>query len=386
MRVRVFLFLMLIISMLSACNLGSDDGSNGNPTEESIDSGRPLVTITSPENGDEILVNEPVLVRVSASDAVGVTQVRLDVDGLSQPVVRTVSSTESGGQTQGNFVLDFTPRSTGEILVTVRAFRGTVGSDPAEINLTVRSSQTQITATSSGGSTGPVIDPNDPTCRALINTNLNFRRGPATNYGIIRVLGGGELLQVVGRLGDNTWLELLSSTTRGWVSSEFVTLYGANCSSIGISVPPPSPTPQNQPTATFTPRPTSTITPIPSNTPVPALPNLSAPSIGVPNNIVIPSGESEVTVTVGVTIRNNGGPINSQFANTIRVGPPGSTVRDLGVVANLGAGESINLQLDITFDAPGTYDIRVVVDSSNQITEDNETDNIAIIEVEVTAE
>lgn len=383
MRVRVLLFLILCVSVLGACNLGSDDGDES-PTDEPLDSGRPQVTITSPQDGGEIVVNEPVLVRVSASDSVGVTQVRLDVDGLDQIVSRTVSSTESGGQTQGNFVLDFTPRSTGDILVTVRAFRNNVGSEPAEINLTVRASQTQVTATSSGGSNDPVIDPNDPTCRALINTNLNFRRGPGTNYDVIRVLGGGELLQVVGRLGNNTWLELLSSVTRGWVSADFVTLYGSNCSSIGVSIPPPSPTPQNQPTNTPLPSSTPVNTAVPTNTPVPQLPNLSAPSIGVPDDIVIPSGESDVTVTIGVTIRNNGGPINSQFTNTIRIG--NDPVMDLGVVANLGAGENINLPIEVTFDAAGTYDIRVEVDSDDEIAEDSETDNIAIIEVEVTAE
>jgi len=391
MRSRKLLFIaFVLIFTLSACNLGSNDEPDESPistdsSDPSIDAGGvPVIVITSPNNGDEVVVNEPVLIRVTATDAVGVTQVRMFVD---DQIARTVSSTTSGGETQGSFVLDYTPRSTGEIVVRVEALRNTTVSEPVEISLNVRNSQTQVTATASGG-TGPIIDPNDPTCRALVLTGLNFRRGPSTDYDVIRVLGESELLQVVGRLSNNTWVELLSGTSRGWVSQDFVTLYGSNCSSISISVPPASPTPQNQATATFTPVPTNTPIPQPTNTTVPQAPNLSAPSIGVDDVITIPSGESEVTETIGVTISNSGGTFNEQFSNTVRIRLDGgsATTLDLGVVSGLGAGESINLSIEHTFDAPGEYEIRVRVDVDGAITESNETDNIGTVIIQVVAE
>lgn len=381
MRYRmIFIPLMALLLALSACNLGRPDNQETPLTQTpSAPTGRPTVTIISPQNGDEVVVNEPVIISVSATDTVGITQVRLFVNNQT---VRTVGSEAPTGDTNRNYLLDYTPRSTGAITVRVEAYRGTTSSEPAEINLTVRSTQAQVTATAQQGSNIPQIDPNDPTCRALVNSGLNFRRGPGTNYDIIRVLGAGELLPVIGRLSDNSWWQLASGTTLGWVSAGFVNLYGANCANIAVAVPPPSPTPRNQPTATPTVQPTATPTSQPTATGTPQPPNLDVPLISGPTTLTIPGGESSVSGTYGVTIRNRGGAINTQFSNTIRV-TPGGAEQDLGVVASLGQNQSINLNITLTFPGPGTYTVRVIADSGNQITEDIETDNIGTIEVTV---
>ncbi len=375
MRYKTLLIIVVLMLALAGCNLNST-------SEESIpgatlpnNSGAPVVIINSPQDGDEVVVNEEVLMSVTATDSVGVTRIQLFADNR---IVQTVSSESATGDTSRSALLAYTPRSQGSLELRVIAYRGSVASDPREITLTVRGSQAQVTATSQPSTNVPVINPNDPTCRALINTNLNFRRGPGTSYDIIRILGAGELLPVIGRVQDSSWLQLSSGTTVGWVSTSFVTTYGTLCANIGVVV---TPTTVSIPTSTPVP-PTNTPVPAPTSTPIPALPNLNVPSIGGPQTLTISGGQTSVTQQYGVTIRNQGGTINGQFSNIVRV-TPGNDEYDLGVVGGLTAGSSINLTIDLTFDAPGTYTIRVIVDSDQQITEDIETDNIAIIEVTV---
>ena len=384
MRRVLFLTLLGLLFVLAGCNLGTNDADDNQSaaTQTPNPGGSPTITINSPQNGEEVVVNEEILFSVSATDTVGVTRIQLFVDGR---IIQTVTSESATGDTSRNALLAYTPRVPGDLSVRVLAYRGSVPSQAAEIDLVVRQTQAQVTATANPGDDVPVIDPNDPTCRALVNTNLNLRRGPGTNYEIVRVLGAGELLPVIGRIQDNSWLQLTSGTSIGWVSASFVTTYGTLCRNIGVVI---TPTPRNQPTATPTNPlvptnpPPPTITPLPTNTPIPEPPNLNVPTIGGQRNLILSGGT--VTETFGVTIRNQGGAVNGQFANLVRV-TPGDTEYDLGVVAGLGAGASLNLTVDLTFDAPGIYTIRVLVDVDDEIAESNETDNIAIIEVTVTA-
>jgi hypothetical protein len=383
MRYRILFLTLITILSLSACNLGRDsrpgdqDEQQAQPTN--TPGGRPEVRILSPQDGAEVVVNDPVLVSVNASDSIGVTRVQLFANGQ---IVRTVSSETASGETSRNMVLDYTPRSQGEVLLRVVAFRGSVASDPAEISITVRPTQSQVTATVHQGSNIPQIDPNDPTCRALVNTGLNFRQGPSTSYNIIRVLRAGEVLPIQGRLGDNSWWQLRSGTTIGWVDARFVTTYGM-CAGIPVASPPATATPA----VTATPTPTNTVPPIatspPTATQPPALPDLTITNVAGPEEVTIPAGETSVTERYSVSITNLGGPINQQFSNTVRI-LPGNEEFDVGVVSNLNAGQSISLNVDITFTSTGTFLLRFTADSDGEIQESNEANNIGTYEVTVT--
>jgi hypothetical protein len=243
------------------------------------------------------------------------------------------------------------------------------------VNLTVRQSQSFVTATSQG----PIIDPNDPTCRALINTGLNFRKAPNVNAEVIRVLGAGEVLPIVGRLADNSWLQLRSNVTIGWVSGAFVTLYG-NCSGLVVVIPTATAAPTNTPQPTFTPI-IVTATPVPSATLLPK-PNLIVASISGPENVTIPSGESSVTVKYNVVIRNQGGALNQQFQIAGRILPSGTTF-DFGVVGSLGVNQNINIEGDVTFTQAGSFAVQFIADSDNVIDEMFENDNSGFIDVTV---
>ncbi|MFW5771910.1 MAG: SH3 domain-containing protein [Phototrophicaceae bacterium] len=384
-RTRFLALVLFGTILLAGCNLTTAGDPTPQPTEGQTPTGRPTVEILSPREGEEKVVNEPVIVSVRVSDSVGVTSVQLSANGQT---VRTQAVDTSAAATS-QVLLDYTPRSQGAVALRVVAFRGTVASEPAEVNITVRSTQAQVTATSVPGGPGsglPDIDPNDPTCRALVNTGLNFRNGPGTSFDVIRTLRPGEVLPIIGRLPDNSWWQLRSGVTTGWVSASFVTVYGI-CTGLPIIGPPATATagvPTVTPTvATATTMPTNTLPP--SLTPTPRMPNLTVTSISGPEDVTIPAGESSVMVTYRVNITNEGGSIDTQFSNVARLLPAG-TEFDVGVVSNLSEGQTINLSVEVTFTDAGEFILQIDADSDDEIDESNEADNDGRRNIEVTAE
>jgi hypothetical protein len=381
--------LLVLMLTLSGCNLGSREPEQDLATLPPA-SGRPTVTITSPQDGDEFAVDEQIFVRITASDSAGVTRAQLFTDG---EIVRTISSESINGDTEFEGVLDYTPRTTGEYVLRVLAFRGAVASDPVEITVSVveEGDEVQVTTrpggdTTGGGTTGgdtgqPQI-PNDNVCRALTNVGLNLRSEPTTiRENIITVLPGATLVPVVARLGDNSWWKVSYSSRVGWLSAQFVTLYGI-CTSIPVenftvNTPVPLPTASR----TITPLPTLTRTPV--NTPTPGLPDLIVATISGAQNVTIPSGESEVTEEYAVTVSNLGFGPSRQFEVVMRVN---DEEFDLGVVSNLNNGETVVLTQEITFTEEGVYTIRVEADPGNAITEVSEVNNRGDISVNVEAE
>lgn len=392
MRYRAIVLVLLTTWILTACNLGREDNDDNEPTDTvaTIDpGGQPEVTILSPEEGDEFVVDEPILISINATDTVGVTSVQLLANGT---VARSVASESATGDTQREFLLDYTPRNEGELTLEVVALRGGVESAPATVNVVVRSTQSQVVATPQPGNNVPIINPNDPTCRGLVNTRLNFRRGPDTSFDVIRILDTGELLPVVGRLADNSWWQLSSGANIGWVARDFITLYGV-CSSVAvISIPTPtSNVPTSTPTATSTNTsipPTSTSIPTDAPTPTPATPNVQVTNIAGATQVVIPADADSVTIQYSVAITNRGGVINQQFSTSGRLLPslPNEGQFDVGVVGRLDANQSINLNFTVTFDTPGSYILQVTADNDNEIAEDNESDNSGTLNVTVIRE
>ena len=377
MRYRIALFMFVALWGLSACNLTSA-GSQSLATATGAASGTPVVTILSPQDNAEVLVNEQLLVSANAVDGVGITRVQLVVDNQ---IVKTVSSETPGGDPNLNVLLDYTPKDTGSVTLQVIAYRGAVASPPAQITLTVRENQAQVTATTQAPPiVVPPIDPNDPTCRVLVNAPLNFRTGPDTVYDRISVLSTGTVAPITGRTGNNSWYQLRVGVTTGWVSSAYVTLYG-NCSNVGIPPIPPTPTPRI--TATFMPTNTLTLTAQPPTfTPTPGLPDLIVTNLSGPTTLQLGAGDTPVVATFSVTITNTGSSPTTQFSTVVSLSPPGTEV-PLGVVGNLGPGQSVVLNISLTFSATGTYTVQARADSDSQITEASEVNNVGFTTVTV---
>jgi hypothetical protein len=382
--------LMCCALLIGACNLGSDGGDDSRtPTPDPL-TGPPAVAIESPGDGSEVRLNQEVIVQITASDRIGVSRVNVSVNGRS---VRTFTPPAGSDARDVSFIYELTPTTTSDITISAVAFRGTginaVQSPPDQITLVVEG-QGQATQTppvsNPGGpggnpNPGPIIDPTGP-CSALTLSNLNFRTGPGTTYSVITTFAANTVLPLVARLGDNSWFQVRSGATFGWISGSptLVQLYGGTCSTIPIVSAPATP----RPVATNTPQPTAqpTATSQPSPTPQGA-PNLDAPVIFGPTTLQIPAGQSQVSAQYGVTIRNRGGSFSTSFSNTIQIS--GSPPVLLGTIGGLAANQSTNLDTSLTFTGAATYTITVVVDSTNAVAEDSETDNIASIQVVVTS-
>ncbi|MDQ7026147.1 MAG: CARDB domain-containing protein [Anaerolineae bacterium] len=387
MRKRFMGAIGVLMLLASGCNLGSAENEQDIPTQAPA-TGRPTVTITSPQAGDEFVVDEQIFVRIVASDAVGVTRAQLFTNG---EIVRTISSESINGDIQFEGVLDYTPRTTGEFRLRVLAFRGAIASDPAEITVIVREDANEVIVTSrpdtsgggtTGGTSGQPVIPNDGVCRALTTVGLNLRSEPTTTRdNVITVLPSGTLAPIIARLGDNTWWKLTYTSRVGWVSGDFVTLYGI-CNAVPVEnfvVSTPTFTPTWTPTVT--PLPTSTL--VPTFTPTPGLPDLVIATIVGAQNVTIPLGATEVIEEYAVTVSNLGFGASNQFEVVMRVN---GVEIDLGVISNLNNGETIVLTQDVTFNASGFYTIEVEADPGNAITEISEVNNRGNISVDVVAE
>jgi hypothetical protein len=319
-------------------------------------------------------------VNAVATSGEGVTRVQLYANGSP---VKTVSSVSPLGDTTLNATLDYTPRAVGTVNLRVLAFRGAISSDPVDLQVNVTSAGVQPTPlpTSGGGGGssggGNVVIPPDGVCRVLTNTAVNFRSAPTTTQqNVILTLPASTLAPVLARLPDNTWWKIAYNNQFGWVFGQLVTLTG-NCFSIPVELGV-TPTPTSPPTSTTVP-PTNTSS-APSATPVPQRPDLLVTNIFGRTTISLSGGS--VTEPYSVTITNAGIGPAGQFSAVMTVNN-GPTL-DLGTVSGLDRGQSVVLQRDITFSAPGTYNIRVDVDPSNTVAETSEVNNRGDITVTVT--
>ncbi len=371
MRSRPPFAALLVALLLAACNLVAEPQvEQPLSTATGAAGNKPQVTISSPQNGDEVVINERVLVSATATDSVGVQRVQLLADGQ---IVKTVSSESSSGDTSLNVLLDYTPRREGELRMQVIAYRGAVASDPAALELVVRQNVAQVTSTPVPASNIPQIDPNDPTCRILTNVGLNLRTGPGTTYAVVTVLRAGTVAPIIGRTGSNDWWQVRVNTTIGWVSAEFTTEYGL-CGNVPLVNPPATPTgvASSTPPPTWTPPPT--FTPVTPATAAPGLPDLVVSNVSGPEDLRLPNGNAEVVGTYAVTITNAGGATTGQFTNVV-VRTPGNVEIPLGVVSNLSGGESILLTVEIAFSSRDDFTLQIRLDSNANVNESNESNN-----------
>jgi hypothetical protein len=374
--------MILLMLAVSACNLVSRNEFNNiqNQTATAVANNRPVITILSPPDGAEFTVGTQVLVSVNATDAIGVTRVTLSVLGNT---VDTQQSESPTGSTNLNALLDFTPQQAGPTQLVATAFRGNVASNPAVVTINVRANQAQVTATLPPQPV-PSVNPNDPTCRALVNVGLNVRSGPATSFPVITTLAAGSVVPILGRTGANDWWQVrVSAVIIGWVNSSFTTVLGI-CTGIPVLPSPPTPT-SSAPTATFTsipPTNTLTLTALPPTpTSTPGLPDLVITSIIAPSSVAL-NGNPSVDATFAVTVSNTGQSPAGAFEVTL--GVLSQSPVQIGVVANLLPGQSIVLNGTLTFTSTGTFTVVATADPTNQVSEVSEVNNTGTVTITVT--
>ncbi len=113
----------------------------------------------------------------------------------------------------------------------------------------------------------PTALPGEATMTTLVN--LNVRRGPGTNYGVVGALRSGSNARIVGRNSSTTWWKIEcppGTGTECWSSALPQYSSAQNIENVPVAPIPPPPTHTPTYTPTYTPSYTPTYTPSPTST------------------------------------------------------------------------------------------------------------------------
>ncbi len=114
----------------------------------------------------------------------------------------------------------------------------------------------------------PTAEPGQPTMITLVD--LNVRRGPGTNYGVVGALRGGSSALIVGRSPDGGWWKIACPPGTGaecWSSALPQYSSSKNAENVPVAAVPPPPAPIHTATATATSTTTATATSTTTATP-----------------------------------------------------------------------------------------------------------------------
>ncbi len=207
----------------------------------------------------------------------------------------------------------------------------------------------------------PTAAPASGTPQGTILVGSNIRSGPGTEYGTIGSYGANQVVDVLGRLTDNSWFKIKYYNGDGWIAGTLISV--ADAQSVAVITAPPTPTP----------------TPVPPTAAPPQGPNLAFN--GSPLIQPFPPKCKDV-VAFYIRVQNNG---------QVALGSGWEIyIRDIHVASNamsefratfdsIPAGEWIELpalflSVDTNFDSE--HRIEIILDAKNNIAEINEGDNI----------
>lgn len=359
---RFWLGVWLLVASTLACTLTSDDSADSQPSGVVS---LPQVAIVNPTDGQNFSVGDTVTVEAIATDtAGGITRVELLVNNV---IVDSQPTENPQGEASFSALLDYRATVAQEVTLTVRPFRGTVPGNIAQVSIVVGGSS-DTASDDVGGSqqqqtnnNNSSVTTNNPTCRARVDVNrLNFRAGPGVEYDILGVVTLGQEPTLNGRNSNDTWWQIRSAGTTGWISAAFTTQLG-NCQSLQVASIPPTPTPA--PTEEEDDG-----------------PNLIVERFTGEQTIDLSGGE--VVASYILRIVNTGDEATGQFNVTILY-PDDTPTLDY-TIQGLDPGEVENIpNISATYTTPGTYRFEVLVDSSGNVTESNEGDNQLVLDIVV---
>ncbi|MEM6528516.1 MAG: CARDB domain-containing protein [Chloroflexota bacterium] len=117
--------------------------------------------------------------------------------------------------------------------------------------------------------------------------------------------------------------------------------------------------------------------------PTPRPADLVVSSIQGPQSLTLAGGTAIGTYSIQITNAGDSA-TGAQFASTLTL-LPGATESELGVIGNLGAGESILLNRQVTFTEAGQITLQVEVDSGSDINEISEVNNTSSLVITIQA-
>jgi len=191
--------------------------------------------IVNPPSGAQGVVREPMVIKVHATDSIGISRVMMRESGR---VVVMQPSPDSSQVFEA--LLSYTPTAVGNVTLEVIAYRGTnIASDPASVTVQIVATRAELRNPSSLDATAGIASGN-AICTARVNIdNLNLRSGPGTNYKRVTQLEIGEMLDVIGRNDASTWFQVKrqNNAQDGWVSAQYIQQNG-DCLKAPIIVVP----------------------------------------------------------------------------------------------------------------------------------------------------
>jgi len=222
------------------------------------------------------------------------------------------------------------------------------------------------------------IEVTDTTPRATSNTDANVRAGDDTVYSRVGVLSTGTSAPILGisSTGSGWYYIELANGTRGFISPTVVTVSG-DLSNLQRITPPPRPAATATPTLAPT-RPSATQPPSGGADLAGALPALDPanPSCGVSFNVAVNlTNLGSSAIPAGTTFRVEfqdfwAGNYLEGYTATITLSSPINPGGDFVAVSpssfnlNNGGGQQ--------------HEMRVIIDSNNNIAETNESNNLVI--------
>lgn len=130
--------------------------------------------------------------------------------------------------------------------------------------------QTDQAATDSGQAQAdtPTPEPATPTPQpaspgVVVNSNMNVRSGPGTNFNVVGQANQGTRYNVTGRNNDASWYQIDFNGQSGWVFANLVTAEAVETVAVAANIPAPPPTNTPPPPPTNTPVPPPTAPPAP---------------------------------------------------------------------------------------------------------------------------
>lgn len=184
---------------------------------------------------------------------------------------------------------------------------------------------------------------------------VNIRSGPGENYPVIGQLQRGEQQPIIGANENFSWYVINFRQQQGWVSSNFVTVFG-DVRSLPLVAPPPSPVPTQLPPPTAI--------PLASATPIAA----QYADLVLVNTLLNPAiPNSGQPFTLVMTVQNQGTRDAGAFAVAASFLP--GNVYNAVNVSGLAAGAQISINMTQTVTGSGEFGIAIVLDLNNQVDE-----------------
>jgi len=138
----------------------------------------------------------------------------------------------------GNLLVKPSLTPTATATVTATATATATATTTATATATTTATATSTSKPTATKTTAPSSTPE--TTVKVSGDSVNLRTGPGANFAKVRMLTSGELLILLGRLSDNTWLYVKTSDGQeGWIETTLVDLAGNNVDYHPVKTPPP---------------------------------------------------------------------------------------------------------------------------------------------------